>query len=453
MATGIRIVVYLLGEWEHFHRRPMLEALARSGLGCANLLCVSPPRSLRHLLRGSARTNRGVGQPFHQRIAPNIFLTRPYIWLPFVGRRGRRNRTWRSIVERQVRWALSLVGGADDPVVAWMYRPDQVYNLGMAGEEFVVYECFDEYRLNYWDGIAIPEVAAMEAALLERVDLVFATARSLIEDRRREGLRIEYAPNGVDFQNVARAADPNTSLPEEIRHVPRPRLGYVGRLSDALDLELLEGLSRTRPDWSFVFVGPIDGTTEEKLAPFRGRANLHVLGAKRRDDLVGYLRAFDVGLIPYKRNGFNKHRNPLKLWEYLAAGLPVVSTPLHELEDMRDVVWIADGIDEFRRAIGSAIAECSQAGRQRRMAVARDHSWDRLAGRMLQTLSSVLGEKRAGRNLCGEGRVGQVPPSHHGLARGGDRSIPSVPWPYDVEPAPYSPEPVRGTAGAGGINQ
>lgn len=439
MATRVTIVVYLLGEWEHFHRRPMLEALARAGLGYVTLLLVAPPKSVRHLTKRRWGVPRGFGLPSLRRIGPNLFLARPYIWLPLAGRRGRESGLWRALVKNQVRWAVAHVRETDEPVVAWIYRPDQDHNLGMADERFVVYECFDEYRLNYWDSSPMPSLAEKEGPILDRADLVFATARSLMEVRRKDGVKIEYAPNGVDYRIFARASAPDTTIPDELDSLPKPRIGYLGNISAALDLQLLEALARSNPDWSFVLIGPVDRTAEEMLGGLHACANVHLLGRKRREALAGYLKGLDVGLIPYRRNEVNRHRNPLKLWEYLAAGLPVVATPLFELDGLGDLVWVGEGVGGFELAITAAMRDHTGVRKGRGRELARDHSWERLTSRMLHAVHSMLRAPRVEPGAQQREWHGTDLPRRRSRTQkelgGHTDSVSTVPWPYIIEPA------------------
>ena len=389
----LHIVIFLVGEWGTFHRRPMLEALARNLGEKGKLMVVNPIQGLRAWPRLWAACDSIWPVPY-RRLDENLSLLAPWIWFPGAGRRGLSSRLTRAIVSSQVRGMLRHLGRKDgDVVVAWVYRPEQIACVGLAGEQVVVYECYDEYRLSSVNGRRLPEVERLEKALLQHADIVFTTARSLFESRAKEHKSVHYAPNGVDFDLFNQAVDGTLPLPDEFNAIPTPRLGYIGNISAGLDFDILESLAAAGERWSLVLVGPIEEGVRAQVKVLKQRPNVHFLGWRDRRVLPRYLRGLDVGIIPFKAHGYNYERNPLKLWEYLAAGRPVVCLRVAEAESLDGTIWLADDAYAFvaatREALGGSVADRVARG----IEIAREHSWSCLTYEMLRVVRDCCTRK------------------------------------------------------------
>ena len=171
------------------------------------------------------------------------------------------------------------------------------------------------------------KIVAMERKLCERVDLVFCTARTLLERKGVYNPNTFLASHGVDHAHFAKALDEKTEIAEEIRHLPKPVFGFIGLVQDWVDVDFFAYLAERRPDWSVVVVGKslVDLT---KLKKYK---NIHLLGRKPYESLASYCKGFDVSLIPFVLNELTRNVNPIKLREYLSAGLAVVSTDIPEV--------------------------------------------------------------------------------------------------------------------------
>ncbi|MBN1854032.1 MAG: glycosyltransferase [Pirellulales bacterium] len=232
----------------------------------------------------------------------------------------------------------------------WSFTPDIPYLLGEFGEEKIVYYCVDDHAsFTGYDG---EQVVRDEEALCRRADLVVTTSHAL------HAVRLPFNPNtilvthGVDYEHFSRAITEKLVVPRDIADIPHPRLGFFGLIRDWVDLDLLVEVARRRPSWHIVLLG--DSTVN--LAPYRGMKNIHFLGRKPYAELPAYCQQFDVGLIPFKINALTRAANPIKLREYLAAGLTVVSTPLPEVRHYEQQrVYIADGPSNFVRGVEASI--------------------------------------------------------------------------------------------------
>ena len=234
----------------------------------------------------------------------------------------------------------------------------------------------------------------MERDLIRRADLVLASSEQLCAERRPFNPETYFVSHGVDLAHFSRALDPTTAIPEDLRGLPRPIIGFFGQLNDWVDLPLIRALALARPRWSFALVGR-SMTDVESL---RGLPNVHLLGLKPYSALPNYARGFDVGIIPFRTNELTVRANPLKLREYLAAGLPVVATPLPEVARYDGLVYLADGRDAYLAQIEAALRERAEAAAQRRVEAMRQEGWE---GRVERISAIVRGhlERRTSRRL------------------------------------------------------
>jgi glycosyltransferase involved in cell wall biosynthesis len=209
-----------------------------------------------------------------------------------------------------------------------------------------------------------------EAGLVERSDLVLATSHLLFDEKVRLNPHCLLVPNGAEFDHFNAPPD---KIPEELRHIAQPIIGYYGAMSDWLDTELIGRLASARPGWSFVLIGHVDSAD---LSPLRELRNIFLLGEKPYELLPGYLHRFDVCIIPFKKIPLTEATNPVKLFEYLSAGKAVVATDLNELRYYADYVRLASTLEEWLEAIGRALGDDSPARVEARLSFARQNTWE-----------------------------------------------------------------------------
>jgi glycosyltransferase involved in cell wall biosynthesis len=230
-----------------------------------------------------------------------------------------------------------------------------------------------------------------ENALVARADIVLAVSRKLYDRHRQLNSNTYLVPNGVDtefFGRVRCYGKRETDTLHEYRD--RPVVGYVGGIHDWVDVDLIVETALLLPDISFVLIGPALKSLKQKL---EGIPNLAYLGPKPYSDLVGYMSYFSVGIIPFKLNLLNESTNPIKLYEYLGAGLPVVSTSMKEVvpHAAEGVVYVADEPAAFAERIREAISTADDARHVReRQRIAGDNSWEERAGLLLDLIDAAL---------------------------------------------------------------
>jgi glycosyltransferase involved in cell wall biosynthesis len=235
-------------------------------------------------------------------------------------------------------------------------------------------------------------MASKERKVLKRADLVLVTARSLLTKRLAFNENTHFVSNGVDYALFANAHHVKGKLPDRLRNLPRPIAGFMGLITYWLDEDLLHRFCQA---WSgsVVFIGPCEN--QDIVTSLSSNRNFHYLGAvPRRSDLIPYVGNFDVCLVPFKRTDLTTRMNPLKVYEYLAAGKPVVSVDLPELRELQDVVALATSESEFIRQAEAAVKHDSETAVQRRMAVARMYSWESLVEDVSLLIEKTLALKK-----------------------------------------------------------
>lgn len=276
---------------------------------------------------------------------PNLHVLTPLV-IPLPASNMARNLN-RMLLVRQIRRALKKV--ANGPVQFWSFTPDVPFMLDKFGEEKAVYYCVDDHAS--FTGYNREQVLADEEELCRRSDLVITTSMALQKAKEPLNPNTMMVPHGVDYDHFVKAMDEGLPAPDDIADIPHPRLGFFGLIRDWVDLDLLAEVARRKPEWHMVLIG--DSTVD--LSPYRCLSNMHFLDRKPYDVLPAYCRQFDVGLIPFKINELTLAVNPIKLREYLAAGLPVVSTPLPEVELYSNMVEIAGDPETFIAGIETSL--------------------------------------------------------------------------------------------------
>jgi UDP-galactopyranose mutase len=252
------------------------------------------------------------------------------------------------------------------------------------GASLVVYDCMDE--LSAFAG-APPETVELERALLARADLVFTGGVSLFEAKRDLHPNVHAFPSSVDVAHFARARALR-SKPADQAPIERPRLGFYGVIDERLDTELIDAVAALRPAWQLVMLGPVV-KIDQALLP--RRRNIHWLGPKLYDELPLYLAGWDVAILPFARNPSTRFISPTKTPEYLAAGRPVVSTPITDVVRSygeAGLARIAETPEEFVLACEAALrdAERPAAWLARVDRALGQMSWDSTYARMRELM-------------------------------------------------------------------
>lgn len=271
-----------------------------------------------------------------------------------------------------LRWSLRRQArklGMSRPQL-WTFLPNVADVVGQLDESVVVYYCTDEWSaFSYLDG---GKMAAMERDLLRKADLCLATGHTLVASKKQYNPNTFLASHGVEYHRFAKALAPETTVPEDIAGLPHPVIGFFGLLHEWVDLKLIAEVARSHREWSVVLIGdvcvPLDGVRE--------LPNVHVLGRRPYETLPAYCKGFHAGIIPFVVSDLSRAVNPIKLREYLSAGLPVVSTDLPEVKACSDLCSVAHGPEEFIASLEHALRDDTPAKRRQRSDAMRDETWE-----------------------------------------------------------------------------
>jgi glycosyltransferase involved in cell wall biosynthesis len=354
--------------------------------------------SLRRLWRGELSPADLVRPPL-TRIAENLHVFRYPAWAPVSGQFPLKPLT-RAVQRRMFQRALRQLGFVR-PIV-WFYHPEWLDLLAEVPEPSLrVYHVVDDYTS--YQGLtdaARVRIAERERRMAAAVDAVVVVSPALYEARRQGHARTLLVPNGVDFPAYTQALrDPR--LPEALTAIRPPRLGYSGLIGDKLALEALYDLARDNPAWSFVLLGDVNAS--KKLDAWRALLalpNAHYLGVAPWDQVPHYLKGLSVGLMPYVQDRHSDTISPLKLYDYLAAGLPIAAVDIPAVREFSAWVSIAERPEALGDAIRRALAEAGPERCQARREIAAQHSWEARAELISQGLQALLPRPAAGLRMA-----------------------------------------------------
>ena len=306
-------------------------------------------------------------------VGDNLFVLRYPLWAPISGRFDHVTQRIRYHVLQQALHVLDMT----DPIV-WLARPT-MYDLidEIPSACLKVYHIVDEYT-TYSRQSTIQRQRLMEAEkkMMARVDAVIVVSEELHRTKRTMHPHVHLVANGVNYQLYDMALhDPK--LPDPIVAIKEPRLGYIGLIGDRLDLKMLLNIAQARPQWSLVFLGEV--RVEQQAAYWQNLLelpNVHHLNPVEAKEVPHYVKGFQVGLMPYRQNRHARNISPLKMYDYLAAGLPIASLDIPAVEKFNRYIYIAKTPDNYLSAIEQALSESSPDRRQQLRSVAARHSWE-----------------------------------------------------------------------------
>ncbi|MBK8466530.1 MAG: glycosyltransferase [Chloracidobacterium sp.] len=323
-------------------------------------------------------------EPIHK-VEPNIFVLNPLAF-PSYG-----NKLILDINQKflchQVKKAMKRL--QFENVVNMVFNPAAGMIAGQLGESKVIYYCVDEYTAFTGASRGLKEI---EDDLFRRADLVIVSAETLFESKKHFNPNTFVIRHGTDWHHFRTALDPELPIPLDIADLPQPIIGFHGLLADWVDYELIKKVAVHFKDGSVVLIGKTSVDARQKIKVLADLPNIHMLGRKEYKELPAYCKAFDVALNPFEINELTLAANPLKVREYLAAGLPVVSTDIPEVRVLGDSL-VGTGHEDFICKIEQAIAnpkprcEVSDA--------ISDQSWESKVDELREILGTQAASMRA----------------------------------------------------------
>ena len=292
---------------------------------------------------------------------------------------------------RVTAWVLRrLAHSLPQPVVLWVYDPSAARAIGSCGEAFAVYDCVDDYIEQTTTARKRVFVGEADRLAVENARLVFATSRTMFKRQRQLNPATHLVPNVGDYEHFRQSAG-RKSTPREVADLNRPVIGFAGNfVAWKVDFALLDEIARARSHWSLLLVGPVVNDTARALHRLAEHANVRWLGGKPYADLPAYVAVFDVALIPYVSNAYTRSCFPLKLYEYLAAGKPVVATGLPELAGMEPDVLLVESATAVIEAVERSLERRGPEDDARRVELASRNTWETRVERLLQLIDDEL---------------------------------------------------------------
>ncbi len=385
------LIFVSMENWDEVWRRNqfLCAGLARRFPGY-KILFVGLPRDVTNGLRRGRLPSLGADDEAVSTL-PNITLTRPLKLLPNTLAAGRRLNE--ALFRGHVRRAARRLG-LQSPLL-WLNPHSAVHLAGRMGERAVVYDITDDWTTLTQSPALTRLTVAQDAALCRRADAVVVCSERLFEMKRGLAHNLHLIPNGVDADHYRRVLDGTGPPPAPADGWPRPVLGYTGSIHpDRVDVPLVESLARRFPQGTVALVGP-NMLPDADRRLLQSCANVVLLGPVPYARVPDIMRAFDVCITPHRVSAFTESLNPIKLWEYLAAGKPIVATDVAGFRDYPQFVRIAEGADGFARAVEDALQEAPALGEARR-AEARRHSWEARLDHALRVLDALPAGVREG---------------------------------------------------------
>ena len=390
MITGRDFIVFS----DDWGRHPFsCQHLMQQFLPCNRALWVQTigmrrPRLTLYDLKRSFQKLKSFAVPADPVKLPENLVALNPVMLPF----GNALVRWfnRESVIRSVRRAMAHHRFRDPIVLTTL--PNAADYLGAFGEECAVYYCVDDFTR--WPGANKSLVVKMEERLLRSADLLVCSSSELASLKSRKGLATGILPHGVDFDHFSRAVGKSRATVPGFNQLKKPAIGYFGLLGEWVDLALLEEIVRVHPDWTLVLMGNVV-VDIARLAAYPNVVLTGPVPYDRLPDHVGYL---DVLLLPYHTTGRGHSITPLKLREYIATGIPVVSTAIPECRLYDSVISVVSSPD-FPAAVEDAMAEGRGRSLERQNAV-RSDGWDSRAEMLSQMIMSLLSRTPLERGTC-----------------------------------------------------
>lgn len=382
MLKNKDIICVTLSDWDEpkRSRHHLMSILARHN----RVLFVERPVSLLGLFKGKVEWKRlfkafqGIrkGQPGLLLFAPPPILPGGD-WLAWI------NWVNQKILAFAVRRAAAKINFVAP--ILWIFAYNSGGLVGNLGESLAIYYCNDPFVKFAPAGRRREGLREIERKLVRRADLVFVTSHLLLEDKKQSNQQTYLIPHAVSQAFLDRQ---NSNLPQDIAKISQPRIGYIGVIHGMMDFELIEHLATNRQDWQIVFVGPIAEGKPEDVQRFKALCklqNVHYLGGKEQSELPDYAQAMDVCLIPLADSKVKETLwLPLKFFEYLAAGKPIVSSmAMQGAQDYpAQIVRITGDKAEFVVCVEQALKENSAEHVKARLALARQNTWEERLARI-----------------------------------------------------------------------
>ncbi len=386
----IDIVVLATADWDHplwTNKQHVAVSLVDEGCRVLYLesLGLRPAQATgRDAKRIVQRLWRGLRPP--RRVRRNL-----WVWSPLVIPGGSRGFVlWFNRLSLSLGLALSMALIGFRRPWLWTYNPLTASLLDLGSFSLKIYHAVD----------AVQEQPCMPGALIEseerrlcrEMDQIFVTSPELKRQLAPYSKHIRFDPNVADQAHFATAIDlPESAIPADLLEIPEPRVGFIGAVSNyKLDFSLIISIARLHPLWSFVFIGPTgEGEPYTDISLLNAAPNIYLLGTRAYDILPSYCAGFACGWLPLRLTPYTEAMFPMKFFEYMSAGLPVVATKIDALKTFSSVAWLCDDRPgDFSQALTSCLAGHGP-DRSVRLAIAAQYTYKARTKLMLASLAAL----------------------------------------------------------------
>lgn len=269
---------------------------------------------------------------------------------------------------------------------SWYYTPMALPFTDHLTPELVIYDCMDELSAFKF---APPQITILEKELFKRADVVFTGGQSIYDYKKDQHHNIYSFPSSIDKQHFGLARKIKND-PVDQKNIPHPRFGFFGVIDERFDIEMIDAVAKAKPDWHFVLLGPVVKIEPATLPNYH---NIHYLGGKKYDELPSYIAGWDVAIIPFAMNESTRFISPTKTPEYLAAGKPVISTPIRDVVRPYGESKLVHIVNNEREFIDAAEKELSKKRKTSWLNKVDDfllyNSWDRTWGQMVRNIENA----------------------------------------------------------------
>jgi glycosyltransferase involved in cell wall biosynthesis len=380
----MKILYFSPIDWNFIRQRPQQLALE---LSRQNEVIYFSSRGLRGYLKQWLRKRNGqrVFLSIRSKINEKLILYQPLILpqapLPIIHRiNSSISKIWLKCLVKQRK--------LDNPVL-WLNHPHQADYISLFPNCLICYDCMDNWS-EFNLGREKELIEKEEDHILSKADVVFASSQLLLERMKGKCKRVYLIPNACEVEHFAQAVKKDLPIPPELENFKKPRIGYMGIVAEWHDLELIGYAAERRKSYHFVFIGPIGINVD--ISPYKKIPNLHFLGGRPYEILPNYLQHMDVCILPFRTGDFAQTIDPVKVYEYLAAGRPVVSVDMRELHKLNSVVRIAKNKEDFVNLLDQALEDAKTPKKhiQKCMKIIEDHSWGKRAAKIENLITENL---------------------------------------------------------------
>lgn len=407
----LKILCFAAELWSDIAKRNMclMRELSRDET-VASLLYVNPPMfsSINDVIRGRFMSNH-LGQDrdlqwkalrgqLTHRVTEKIWTytgsqkTLPLTRFARVRRWGPLNRINMFIYSGFIRRYLNQLPGQE--LVVWLSHPFHAFAIkAFPDRALLVYDWMDDWEQFEVLPVENPKtLVGLNQNILERADTVLTVSEKLWQRAKAVSCNTFLVPNATDYELFRFAADSKSFILSTIASIPSPRIGYFGSIGDRVDFSLLHQIAGAHPDWSIVLVGSVWPNKRDQAEALGALPNVHFLGAQPYQTLPAFLRGFDACIIPHTRDALTASMDPIKLYDYLASGKPIVCTHVAGVDRFADVLYIAETQGQFLDHLSRALGENGQQAFEARIQYARRNTWQERAAQVMGILKAGLGE-------------------------------------------------------------